>query len=146
MFYFSGLGFSSYDGISNKLEGFPHSEIPGLSLATQLPEAYRSYATSFFPFWCLGILHIPLSFLSAYAVHSHITQASYVARNYVTHSHCLFSCECSPHIHSHEDEEPPRGRTFILPRTLKFETKEKPLIAAFVVPARWRLVTTRLWF
>jgi hypothetical protein len=28
--------------------GLPHSEIPGSKVATHLPEAYRSYATSFF--------------------------------------------------------------------------------------------------
>ncbi len=30
--------------------GFPHSEIPGSKVATHLPEAYRSYATSFIAF------------------------------------------------------------------------------------------------
>jgi len=32
---------------SSSLVGFPHSEISGSKVATHLPEAYRSYATSF---------------------------------------------------------------------------------------------------
>lgn len=40
--------------------GFPHSDISGSKVATHLPEAYRSYATSFIPFWCQGIRHVPL--------------------------------------------------------------------------------------
>jgi hypothetical protein len=40
--------------------GLPHSEIAGSQVATHLPDAYRSYATSFVAFWCLGIHHSPL--------------------------------------------------------------------------------------
>ena len=40
--------------------GFPHSEISGSQVATHLPEAYRSYATSFIAVSCQGILHTPL--------------------------------------------------------------------------------------
>lgn len=40
--------------------GLPHSEISGSKLAKQLPEAYRSYAASFFAFFSLGIHHTPL--------------------------------------------------------------------------------------
>ena len=38
-------------------EGFPHSEISGSQVATHLPEAYRSYATSFIVFLSQGIHH-----------------------------------------------------------------------------------------
>ena len=37
--------------------GFPHSEISGSQVATHLPEAYRSYATSFIVFLSQGIHH-----------------------------------------------------------------------------------------
>ena len=40
--------------------GFSHSEIPGSKVATHLPEAYRSYATSFIAIQCQGIHHLPL--------------------------------------------------------------------------------------
>ena len=40
--------------------GFPHSEISGSKAAQRLPEAYRSYATSFIAFVCQGIHHTPL--------------------------------------------------------------------------------------
>lgn len=43
--------------------GFPHSDIHGSKLAWQLPVTYRSYATSFVAFLCLGIHHTPLRFL-----------------------------------------------------------------------------------
>ena len=43
--------------------GFPHSEISGSKVATHLPEAYRSYATSFIASLCLGIHRTPLNFL-----------------------------------------------------------------------------------
>ena len=39
---------------------FPHSEIFGSKVATHLPEAYRSYATSFIASLCQGIHHTPL--------------------------------------------------------------------------------------
>ena len=39
---------------------FPHSDISGSQVATHLPEAYRSYATSFIAMWCQGIHHLPL--------------------------------------------------------------------------------------
>ena len=39
---------------------FPHSDISGSQVAKHLPEAYRSYATSFIVTWCLGIHHTPL--------------------------------------------------------------------------------------
>ena len=48
--------------------GFPHSEISGSKVATHLPEAYRSYATSFIPSWCQGILHTPLTKHQRYAL------------------------------------------------------------------------------
>ena len=40
--------------------GFSHSDISGSQVATHLPEAYRSYATSFIAMWCQGIHHLPL--------------------------------------------------------------------------------------
>lgn len=40
--------------------GLPHSEISGSKLAKQLPEAYRSHATSFIAFFSQGIHHTPL--------------------------------------------------------------------------------------
>ena len=44
---------------------FPHSDIPGSKLATQLPEAYRSYATSFIGLLSQGIHQLPLTFTKA---------------------------------------------------------------------------------
>ena len=46
-------------------DGFPHSDIPGSTLAWQLPEAFRSRATSFFGPWHLGIHRKPFV---AYAI------------------------------------------------------------------------------
>ena len=43
--------------------GFPHSEISGSKVATHLPEAYRSYATSFIASYSQGIHRTPLNFL-----------------------------------------------------------------------------------
>ena len=40
---------------------FPHSEISGSQVARHLPEAYRSYATSFIAILCQGIHHTLLS-------------------------------------------------------------------------------------
>ena len=40
---------------------FPHSEIYGSKLASQLPVAYRRLATSFFGSMRQGIHHIPFS-------------------------------------------------------------------------------------
>ena len=40
---------------------FPHSEISGSKAAQRLPEAYRSYATSFIAVMCQGIHHTPLN-------------------------------------------------------------------------------------
>ena len=40
--------------------GFPHSEISGSKVTTHLPEAYRSYVTSFIATLCQGIRHTPL--------------------------------------------------------------------------------------
>ena len=40
---------------------FPHSEISGSKAAQRLPEAYRSYATSFIALVCQGIHHTPLN-------------------------------------------------------------------------------------
>jgi hypothetical protein len=45
------------------LIGFPHSDIFGSRVATHLPEAYRSYATSFIATFSLGIHRTPLNFL-----------------------------------------------------------------------------------
>jgi len=39
--------------------GFPHSDIPGSTVARHLPEAYRRHATSFIAFRSLGIHHTP---------------------------------------------------------------------------------------
>ena len=39
---------------------FPHSDIAGSKVAQHLPDAYRSYATSFIAFRNLGIRHILL--------------------------------------------------------------------------------------
>ena len=43
-------------------EGFPHSEIFGLTVARHLPETYRSHATSFIAILSLGIHHTLLNF------------------------------------------------------------------------------------
>ena len=43
------------------LTRFPHSEILGSTLAWQLPEAYRSRATSFVGFWRHIIRHTPFT-------------------------------------------------------------------------------------
>lgn len=43
--------------------GFPHSEISGSKVARHLPEAYRSYATSFIASYSQGIHHMLLNFL-----------------------------------------------------------------------------------
>src|SRR3989338_2175872 len=43
--------------------GFPHSEISGSKVARHLPEAYRSYATSFIATFSQGIHRTPLNFL-----------------------------------------------------------------------------------
>ena len=40
--------------------GFPHSDISGSQVTTHLPEAYRSYVTSFIAILCQGIHHTPL--------------------------------------------------------------------------------------
>ena len=42
------------------LIGFPHSEISGSKVVWHLPEAYRSWTTSFIAFFSLGIHHTPL--------------------------------------------------------------------------------------
>src|SRR3989344_8568242 len=47
--------------VSCEHEGFPHSEISGSKVARHLPEAYRSYATSFIAFSSQGIHHTPLT-------------------------------------------------------------------------------------
>ena len=41
--------------------GFPHSDISGSQVTTHLPEAYRSYVTSFIATLCQGIHHTPLT-------------------------------------------------------------------------------------
>ena len=41
-------------------DGLPHSEIPGSKPGTRLPEAYRSYPTSFIASQRQGIHRIPL--------------------------------------------------------------------------------------
>ena len=49
MFYFAEFAVQSFDRTNfayREIE-FPHSDIPGSKVATHLPEAYRSYATSF---------------------------------------------------------------------------------------------------
>ena len=48
MFHFPGFALRPKVGvIKGYLIGFPHSEIAGSKVATHLPDAYRSYATSF---------------------------------------------------------------------------------------------------
>jgi len=44
--------------------GLPHSEISGSKVATHLPEAYRSYATSFIASTSQGIHRLPLNYLA----------------------------------------------------------------------------------
>ena len=41
--------------------GFPHSEIPGSTVARHLPRAYRSHATSFIASRPRGIHHLPIN-------------------------------------------------------------------------------------
>ncbi len=60
MFYFPRFAPRLREIIEVYSTGLPHSEIPGSSVATHLPEAYRRYAASFIAFWCLGIHHSPL--------------------------------------------------------------------------------------
>ena len=62
MFYFSGY---ASDDLRRQIIavfaiGFPHSVIPGSKLARQLPEAYRSHATTFIASTSQGIHHTPL--------------------------------------------------------------------------------------
>ncbi len=61
MFHFSRFALHLCGVIADYAMGFPHSEISGSQVATHLPEAYRSYATSFIAIWCQGIHHTPLS-------------------------------------------------------------------------------------
>jgi hypothetical protein len=62
MFYFPGFAMSLARQLSKKI-GFPHSEISGSKVARHLPEAYRSYATSFIAFLIQGIHHMLLHIL-----------------------------------------------------------------------------------
>ena len=59
MFQFSGLASDGYTFTAGSWEmtptGLLHSEIPGSKLDWQLPEAYRSYSTSFVAASCQGI-------------------------------------------------------------------------------------------
>jgi len=62
MFHFSGYAQPSLriEVIAVYAIGFPHSDISGSKVAKHLPEAYRSYATSFIAILCQGIHHAPL--------------------------------------------------------------------------------------
>ena len=65
MFYFSGC---ASDDLHRQIIAvyaieFPHSVIPGSKLARQLPEAYRSHATTFIAPTSQGIHHTPLVLL-----------------------------------------------------------------------------------
>ena len=60
MFHFSGFALHSVEYRVFKLCEFPHSEIFGSKVATHLPEAYRSYATSFIASYSQGIHHMLL--------------------------------------------------------------------------------------
>ena len=57
VYFFISYGWR-YDDITR--HGLPHSDIAGSKLARQLPDAYRSHATSFIAFLCQGIHHTPL--------------------------------------------------------------------------------------
>ena len=63
MFYFPGFASNIKCLITVETVGLPHSEISGSKVARHLPEAYRSYATSFIAFLSQGIHHILLNFL-----------------------------------------------------------------------------------
>ena len=62
MFYFPGCTPYVIHTVSCKHEGFPHSEIVGLTVARHLPHAYRSHATSFIAILSQGIHHTLLNF------------------------------------------------------------------------------------
>ena len=66
MFHFSGFPSAILPEIGIFrvfLKGFPHSEISGSKSARRLPEAYRSYATSFIGFSNQGIHHTLLNYI-----------------------------------------------------------------------------------
>ena len=63
MFYFPGYASCLIDRIPTEVGGFPHSEISGSKVARHLPEAYRSFATSFIATFSQGIHRTPLNFL-----------------------------------------------------------------------------------
>ena len=65
MFHFPGCASQiKFEIIEDYSIGFPHSEISGSKVARHLPEAYRSYATSFIASYSQGIHRTPLNFLS----------------------------------------------------------------------------------
>ena len=60
MFHFPAFALYCVEYMVFKPCELPHSEIFGLTVATHLPEAYRSYATSFIASLCQGIHHMLL--------------------------------------------------------------------------------------
>ena len=68
MFYFTGCASALADRLLcvNTIE-FPHSEISGSKLASQLPEAYRRHATSFVASISQGIRHSLITYPSIYS-------------------------------------------------------------------------------
>lgn len=64
MFHFPGYASQHKVGIIEVYSiGLPHSEISGSKVALHLPEAYRSYATSFLAIQSQGIHHMLLNLL-----------------------------------------------------------------------------------
>ncbi len=48
------------------VDGFPHSDIFGSTVARHLPEAYRSHATSFIAYQSQGIHHLLINMLGSH--------------------------------------------------------------------------------
>jgi hypothetical protein len=78
MFYFPGYA-SIVRQITNKLVGFPHSEINGSKVAWHLTVAYRSFATSFIAFLIQGIHHMLLHFQLGNALTTLTLSVNYLA-------------------------------------------------------------------
>ena len=72
--------------------GFPHSEISGSKVAWHLPEAYRSFTTSFIATFSLGIHRTPLNFLLRNLktiIHSTLYRALTEPDSYIFHDRSL---------------------------------------------------------
>jgi hypothetical protein len=61
MFHFPGCASCIKYRMTAEADRFPYSEISGSKIARHLPEAYRSFTTSFFAIRSQGIHHTPLA-------------------------------------------------------------------------------------